>query len=232
MQPSPSGGWRRRIYQFALFACIQFIILTVLSMSFYPGGTLRNPGSASYSFERNFFSDLGLMTARNGAENTVSAALFIVALTTGGFALLLYFLTAPPLYRANRRAYWLALAGSGFGMLVSIGFVGIAFTPADVLLDAHVQFVLLAFRALPVMAFLYSIAIVQAPDYPNRYAAAFGVFGALLVGYLWLLTAGPNSATESGLVIQALGQKIIVYAAIITMTYQCLGALYLTRTPR
>lgn len=232
MAEMQSGGWRRRIYRFALFATAQFVVLTLLGMVAYPGGTLRDPALPRYSFLQNFFSDLGLLTAHNGADNGVSAALFIVALTTGGLALLLYFLSAPVLFRAQRWAFRLALAGSLFGVLTGVGFVGVAWTPADVLVGPHVRFVLLAFRSLPLVALLYGAAILLTPGYPNRYAAAFGVFGLLLIAYLWLLTAGPDTTTPAGLVIQAAGQKVIVYAAIVSMGYQCLGALRLTRPAR
>ncbi|MBN2469441.1 MAG: hypothetical protein JXN59_01860 [Anaerolineae bacterium] len=224
----PVARWRRRIYHFALFATGQFVILTLLGMALYPGGTAGTPDAAGYNFFRNFFSDLGMYTAHNGAPNTASAALFLVALTTSGLAVALYFLTAPPLFRANRRAHWLALAGSLAGVLTGIGFIGVAWAPADVQMTLHVQAVLLAFRSFPVTALCYAAAILLTPGYPRRYAAAFGIFAILLVAYLWLLTAGPEAGSDTGLVLQATGQKIIVYATIACMAYQGLGALRLS----
>lgn len=227
----PGAQWRRRIYRFALFATGQFVILTVLGMALYPGGTVTAPDSPGYSFFRNFFSDLGMLHAHNGAPNPVSAALFIVALSLSGLALVLYFVTAPPLFRADRRAYWLALIGSVAGVLTGLGFVGVALAPADVALTLHVQAVLLAFRAFPLVAICFAAAILLTPGYPNRYAAAFGAFALLLIAYLWLLTTGPEAGSPTGLILQAAGQKIIVYATIICMAYQASGALKASNTP-
>lgn len=223
--------WRRRICQFALFATGQFVILTVLGMLLYPGGTVTAPDSPGYDFFRNFFSDLGMLHAHNGAPNVASAALFFVALSVSGLALVLYFLTAPPLFRADRRAYRLALAGSLAGVLTGLGFIGVALAPADTALTLHVQAVLLAFRAFPLVAICYAAAIVLTPGYPRRYAAAFGVFALLLIAYLWLLTAGPEAGSPTGLILQAAGQKVIVYATILCMAYQGIGALRVSTPP-
>ncbi len=228
----PGMRWRRRIYRFALFATGQFVILTVLGMLLYPGGTVTAPDSPGYDFFRNFFSDLGMLHAHNGAPNAASAALFIVALGVSGLALVLYFLTAPPLFRADRRAYWLAWIGSVAGVLTGLGFVGVALAPADTAMALHVQSVLLAFRAFPLVAICFAAAILLTPGYPDRYAVAFGVFALLLIAYLWLLTTGPAAGTPTGLILQAAGQKIIVYATIVCMAYQASGALRASATPQ
>ena len=105
-----------------------------------------------------------------------------------------------------------------------MAYVGIAFSPANLLPGPHVKFVLLAFRAfLPAVVF-YILAIAFDPDYPNRYAGLYLIFAVLLAGYILLLTRGPGVETAQGVVVQVIGQKIIGYSAIITIFLQSWGA--------
>ncbi len=221
--------WRRRVYWFTLFGTIQFVILTALAMLAYPGGTHIDPASPGYAFFANFFSDLGRMQAHNGAPNTLSAALFVVALSVAGLSLILFFLAAWRDFQVSTGLRALSGIGSALGVLTGAGFVGVAWTPADVFPEQHIACVLLAFRAFPVVAILYSAAIFLHPAYPRRYGAAYLAFAVLLAAYLWLLTNGPALHSAQGLLIQAAGQKAIVYATIVCMGYQGLGALGLER---
>ena len=95
----------------------------------------------------------------------------------------------------------------------------------ELALDAHYQFVIWAFRLFPVAVLFYAIALFKHKSYPRRYGWALVGFFVLLVGYILLLELGP-SAKESyqGQVIQAVGQKIIVYASIGSITFQAWGA--------
>jgi hypothetical protein len=106
-----------------------------------------------------------------------------------------------------------------------MSYIGVAFTPANLLLELHTDFVLLAFRAFLVVVAIYAVVIFISPEYPNRFAGVFLVFALLLAGYIWLLTRGPGLDTQEGLIIQATGQKLIVYAAILCTLVQSLGAL-------
>ena len=112
-----------------------------------------------------------------------------------------------------------SLLGSIVGVLSGLFYIGIAFTPADLYLEWHGNFVLLAFSSFLLVVVLYTIAIFLNKGYPNRYAYVYLVFAVLLAVYLWLLFAGPNDIR-----IQATGQKVIVYAEIICMFIQAYGA--------
>ena len=46
----------------------------------------------------------------------------------------------------------------------------------------------------------------------------------MLIGFYLLITNGPDFASPEGLVIQAVGQKIIAYASIISIFIQSIGA--------
>ncbi len=227
-----SGVWRRRAFQFAVFACGQFLILTVLAMFLYPGGTASDSTTAGYQFFSNFFSDLGRTVSHSGVANTASAALFVVALTIAGLGLAAFFLAAPGLFHAKRWPRWLSRAGSLAGVVVGLSFVGVAWTPADVFTDAHIFSVLAAFRLFPLVVIGYALAIFLMPGYPRRYGAVYVAFAALLIAYLLLLTRGPGLATAESVTIQATGQKIIVYATVLCMAIQGSGALHVARSGR
>jgi hypothetical protein len=118
----------------------------------------------------------------------------------------------------------LSILGSLSGIVSGLAYVGIAFTPANLLSAPHRDFVLLAFRAFLPAVLFYFVAILINRSYPNRYAGAYLIFSGLLAAYIMLITRGPDVDTAQGVMIQATGQKIIVYAAIITIFIQSWGA--------
>jgi len=197
----------------------QFVTLTFIAMFFYAGGHEADPGAAGYSFTRNFFSSLGV-TVAYGKPNTIAAVLFFIAMSGGGLGLILFTLAFPSFCKESFIARWTSRIGSAIGIVSGLFFIGVAFTPANLLPIQHRFFVLWAFQLFPLAVVFYIIAILREEDYPNKYAILFGVFAAALVGYIWLLRAGPDTDTEAGLVIQAVGQKFIAYFTLITIYYQ------------
>jgi hypothetical protein len=219
------AAWGKRPFQFTLYTCIQFIILTSIAMLTYPGGTHNDPSTRGYSFTHNFFSSLGLTLAPNGEPNTISAVLFFAALAAVGFGLALFFLVSPQFFWQKSSTRMLSLAGSLFGVISGLSYVGIAFTPANIFPDLHLEFVMLAFRTFLVVVVFYTLAIYLNKGYPNRYAAIYLVFAILLAGYIYLMTQGPETSSVQGEMIQVVGQKVISYAAIIIMSIQSYGAM-------
>ena len=220
-------SWGNRPFQVVMWGCGQFIVLTVIAMLVYPGGSRSNPGTTGYTFFENFFSELGFTVTRSGAPNPVAAPLFFIALTMAGLGLVFFFVVFPQFFWDQRILKTLSILGSIFGVVSGLAYVGIAFTPANLRPEPHLRFVLLAFRAfLPAVVF-YLAAILLNPDYPNRYAAIYAGFAILLAAYILLITYGPGVDTAKGVMIQATGQKIIVYAAILTIFVQSWGAVQL-----
>lgn len=215
---------KERLLAWVVAGCGLFVLLTLAAMLAYPGGTVVDPTTKGYSFFRNFFSDLGRTVSPLGEPNTLSFLLFVIALTLAGMGLVLFSLVMPSLFRRPRSARALSLAGSLCGAAAGFSFVGVALAPANILLPAHVIFVQVAFLSFFLAALGYSGAILLTRDYPRKYLAVFSVFALLLAGYLWLLFFGPALDSPLGLVIQAVGQKIIVYAAIVSIGIQALGA--------
>jgi hypothetical protein len=218
----PVRSWRDRAFQGVIGGCILFVILTFVAMLFYRGGTAAEP--VRYSFFRNFLSQLGITESPAGRANTVSAVLFFTAMTLAGGALGSFFIAFPYLFTRSISGRVLSWIGSVMGVSSAICFVGVAFTPANLFSEAHAVFVIWAFRFFPLAVIPYTLAIFLEKQYPNRYALVFLSFSILLVAYLLLITRGPTPSSEDGRIIQVTGQKIIAFAAVISIFWQARGA--------
>ena len=211
-----------------------FVGLTVAAMFLYPGGSFNDTGTTGYSFFNNFFSELGFLRTKSGAVNTPSAVLFIASLTMAGGGLVFFFLAFPQFFvemKDSKRI--MSLVGSVAGVLSGLCFIGVAWSPADVLLDFHVFFVLWAFRLFPLAAACYAAVIFLDKQYPHAYGWVFVVFSLLLISYICLLELGPSPKDSvSGQVIQVTGQKVIVYASIVSVMVQAVGSLRQNKNER
>ncbi|PKN91458.1 MAG: hypothetical protein CVU44_19055 [Chloroflexi bacterium HGW-Chloroflexi-6] len=215
--------WRKTVFDIVLWACGLFALLTVLAMFFYPGGTFSDPATIGYSFFENFFSDLGMTVSHAGQPNPIANSLFTLALTLVGIGLMLFFAAFPQFFWRHAGAKKLSLIGSAIGIAAGVCFIGVAFTPHNLYLDAHTEFVMWAFRLFPLAVLCYTVAMRQVGT-PRRHQMIFVVFFGLLVAYMLLLEFGPGVDTYSGMLIQAVGQKIIVYASIASVMAQAFGA--------
>ena len=81
-----------------------------------------------------------------------------------------------------------------------------------------------AFRTFLFAVGIYAYVIFRQDVYPRRYGWIFVSFAVCLAAYIGLLEFGPEATTSSGLVIQATGQKIIVYISIISAMAQSWAA--------
>jgi hypothetical protein len=215
---------RHKLLTLVMAACLLFPILTTLAMLFYPGGSRGNPHAQGYSFFENFFSELGLSQSYAGDPQTASFILFTAALSLAGAALVLYYCLAPSLFWGRTSLKITSLAGSAFGIISGLSFIGVAFTPADIYLAPHTIFVQLAFVSFFVAVTIYAAAIFIHPRFPNKYGWVNLSFGFLLGIYIWLIFNGPGADTQSGLIIQVTGQKLIAYAAVACMFVIAFGS--------
>lgn len=206
-----------------------FIILTVIAMIIYPGGTFDNHNATRYIFLENFFSDLGRAETFLGESNIVSRVLFTVALSLVAISLVLYFITIPTFFTENKAAKWLIIIGSINGVFAAFAYALIGYLPYDIYGSAHTYAVYVAFSASILTTILFAISIFLEKKYPNLYAWVYVVFTLILAGYLFILYVGPQSGTDLGNAIQVAGQKIIVYTEIISFGIQAIGAVFLIK---
>ncbi|WP_371806021.1 hypothetical protein [Candidatus Lokiarchaeum ossiferum] len=215
---------KNKLKQWALFAPVigssLFFILTIIAMFTFAGGTAFNHETPGYSFFNNFFSDLGMTTSYSGESNMLSSTLFLLATIFCGVFMLPYFATIPSLFKTNKLDFVLAVIGSLLGFVAAFGYIGIGFTPWDTTLELHLFFVYLAFPTTLPVVLCYVITFLRNKSTPKILSVVYIAMGSILIVYLYLLFFGPDSNTEMGRFIQVVGQKIIVYAEIITFWIQ------------
>ncbi len=216
----------KRIFDLAILGGGQYIVLTTLAMFLYPGGAFHDRDSAYYIFSKNFLSDLGRTVAYNGMENTYSSPMYCFTLSFIGVSTLLLFCILPQVFKDDSTfSKFIAWIMVVLGIVAGIGFVGIAFTPSDILRPSHMFFVEWGFKSLLGALFLLMICIYRSPVFPNKYAHLLLATVFLLAGYVLLMLLGPRPyESETALTAQVVGQKIIVYALILGMSIQAYGA--------
>ena len=176
-----------------LYGVLQFFLLTFLAAFLYPGG---------YDYFNYYFSDLGATIARNDEVNTVSAALFFIALATVSITLVPLWLGLPKLFSKSRVESVLSFLGSTTGLICSPLLLGVAIFPLDIQLEIHFVLVLLQFSLFSFAVLLYSIALLLS----RRYSLFYGLSGlvVLVAGVILMLDPmGPYAA---------LLQKVVVYS--------------------
>jgi len=141
---------KKDIFPLTVIGGIQFLILTVIAMITYTGGTRLDPTSKGYSFFSNFFSDLGRTISYSGEVNTVSAIIFFIALVGLGLSFLGYFLIIPELFTETDEEVKYSRIVSLIGKCSVVAFIGIAFAPANLLPLIHDIFVITGFTLVAI----------------------------------------------------------------------------------
>ncbi len=223
------SNWRIWCYTLGILGGLQFLLLTSWAMAIYPGGTIHHPEFEGYNFIYNYFSDLGRTYTFDRTPNWESHRLFKTSLTIAGLSVILFFVALPGLFRPQG-ARLVAYLAAFFGIGAGICYIGIGWVPYNVSYYGHISFVRTGFLLFLAMSLCYATAIVSAPQYPNRYARGFAVFIIILAIQIYIMLFGPRSwRSNDGLLLQAVAQKIVVYAEILCMIYQSWGALRLAR---
>ena len=218
-------SWQNRFFQFGVFGTLQFLLLTIIAMLIYPGGTIHHPEYETYDFLYNYFSDLGRTFTFDGSSNWLSHIVFKFTLTISGICLILFFVALPSLFKSNISKV-LILIAAFFGIISVVCYIGIANVPWNLDLRLHHSWVYKGFISFLIMTIFYSAAILVEESYPNRYAKAFGIFAIILFIQIIIMLFGPRAwRSNTGLLIQAVAQKIVVYSEILVMLFQAYGAL-------
>ena len=202
------------------YSMIIFIVLNIISMILYPGGNLLDFEQVGYSFTRNFFSDLGLTISHSKVPNTYSCILFNTSLIICGVTFTMLFYKIKDVFRYN----FLSKLATFFGILGGLSYIGVALTPSNLLLDAHIFFAHSIFRFLFIASFLYSILIFKTESFDNKYGFGFIIFAIMVLIYVFISEMGPDPRTSSNaLLLQAISQKIIAIWILFSIYMYSLG---------
>jgi hypothetical membrane protein len=205
-----------------LYAAVQFIVLSVVAMQLYAGGTWYHPHARGYQFFHNFLSDLGTTRTFSGRANWTSCVLFSIALVTVGAALVLFAGAWRGFAYGREQARRAGIAAQIFGVMSGLAFAGVGLTPFDRYMWPHNTLVICAFGLLLCYVVCISLLLIR-----NRSGAvmigANLAYLAVVLGYLVLILGGPRLGTEHGHTVQVTGQKIIVYTSMVYVIFLTLA---------
>ena len=197
-------SWKHLSCIIALIGGIQFIVVTIVAMFFYPDG---------YSFTEDYFSFLGTtVNVRTYSQNTISRILFVIACVVAGASLIPFWIVITTLFKDKEITRYLSYFGSLLGIIASPLIMGVGIFPGDKMYDIHNFAARYFFLLFAIAILIYSIAILFNENYQNFYAFIGFGFSVLIVLYIMrvFIQIGP------------LMQKIIVYGFIIWATLQVL----------
>ena len=213
-------SFKNTLVVYPRYSICLFIFLFCSSILFYSGGTLHNPNTIGYSFTRNFFSDLGILSQ----ENIISVILFAMGLLVVGLNFILYFYSFMKLFNANTFIGKIGKAGSIFGIIGAIFFIIIGFTPHNFVHDSHIIAVNWAFRSFCLASLLLFYSMYNDSRFEWRYALGYLIFSLLIFFYIIVLEFGPSPRdSDFSLVFNVIAQKIIVLVFVLSVFYQSFG---------
>lgn len=215
---TPDAAHRRA--GFLRLAAIQFVVLTAIAMVLYAGGTWFDRSAPGYELGHNFFSDLGATHAWSGRANYASAALFTIALATMGVA----FIAFAPAWRAfafeKARGRALGIAAQLCGTLSGASFIAVAVLPIDHALHLHNTFVVAAFALL--LGYAASMTLLMWRNGARgAQLVASTIYLVVVLAYVAMVVVAVRRgiATDRGVVIMVVAQKVITYASMLFVAY-------------
>lgn len=225
-----SAKTQKLLIGFGIFGTFQFLILVHLAMYLYKGGSIHEPHLDTYSFTTNFFSDLGRRRLPDGEMNIPTSIVFKTTMAMTGLCVSLFFLVVPSLFKQNGTKS-VAILAAFFGVIAGICYILIGNIPYDVSYWAHTRYVRIGFISFFLMVIFYTSAIFAEKDYPNKYGWIFILFGFILLVQISVMLLGPRSwQSSNALYLQAVAQKIVVYAEMVCMLIQAIGARKICQT--
>ena len=217
------NGFSLWLIELPRLVLVFFIILNIIAMLSYPGGTYIDHTTIGYSFTRNFLSDLGRTFSFSEEVNFLSAQLFNMSLITAGMIFVSFYLHVRKVFSAyNLRN--LAFIGSFFGVLGGFSLAGVGLTPADLYLDLHIICATWLFRFFFVASLCYSMVIFRHSKFENKYAMGYLVFTFSILLYIIIVELGPDpKINQLALSIQVISQKLILFIFMAAIYIQTIG---------
>ena len=194
-----------------------FVSLCVVSMIYYPGGTIIDSSTVGYLFFYNFFSNLGEWTAKNGESNLFSAYLFNTSMLVLALSYsLFYFNFLKVIINKSKNILLKSLLITSISISL-LGFVFVAiFSSETSTFSLHILFVKIGFYSLFIHCIIQTIFIYSI-KLPNNilFKSTFS-FTTIMFLFVLMMEFGPNPfENNQSLFIQVTSQKIIVTSILI-----------------
>jgi uncharacterized membrane protein len=210
----------KKVYLLEISSIILYIVLITIAMFTYGGGTKFDSNSPGYSFWGNTFSDLGRTVSYNGNINIISMVLFSIAYLGIAFGFLPFYYIFPKIFDNGTIQSKCAKLGSIFGLISSIGFLGVVLTPADLLRPPHMILAMIAYACIFFMSVFYSASLLKSMAFSDSYFYLFVIFSILFFITLMMQLFGDIISNR---IMAVIGQKIGRIAIFITysiLTYK------------
>lgn len=208
---------RRGSWAPARLGILLALVLTAASVLAYPGGSVRDESTRTYSFTHNFLSDLGSTVALNYQRNVLGAVLFGASVLIGVLVLGGVIVAEVRLLSATPRARPFARLAAVAGALVCVGFAGVALTPMDQAWSLHRLSSIVAFRSFPVATALLAIATMRDARFRQRATVGWVTLTLVITGCIAMALLGPSTDTERGLVTEVITQKIMALSILVVL---------------
>jgi hypothetical protein len=206
-----------------LFSVASYLLVTTVLMFFYHGGDRFDPSRSSYNFFGSFLSDLGRMHEFSGLTSYATGTVYALSLGFMGIGTILFFYGHYYLVLEPKNI--LKWPATIFGIITGISYTGIACTPWDIFPKTHLFFVFAGFISFSASCICTFILVKMHRTYPNSFGFVYLFLCILNFSYILLMILGPDSEDPLGRIVQATGQKIMIYTQSILIIYCAYGAL-------
>ena len=198
-------------------AIVVFIFLVIMGAMSYEGGHRLDLNSEGYSFSNNYLSDLGRIKTVAGIDNSIPFYCFNIALIILSVVFSFYFLFLPSVYDESIKIQNISRACSVFGFLASICFAGVAYTPADLFIDAHIFFADWLFRLMNLTIVFYAVTYVMMKKNYFIFSFIFGIVALVVTAHIILSDFGLARFFNEPHTVRVLSQKAATISLIISV---------------
>ena len=198
-------------------AIVVFIFLVIMGAMSYEGGHRLDLNSEGYSFSNNYLSDLGRIKTVAGMDNSIPFYCFNSALIILSVVFSFYFLFLPSVYDESIEIQNIARVGSVFGFLASICFAGVAYTPADLFIDAHIFFADWLFRLMNLTIVFYAVTYLIMKKNYFIFSFIFGIVALVVTAHIILSDFGLARFFNEPHTVRVLSQKAATISLIISV---------------
>ncbi len=203
-------NWKNKAVIGMILGQVLFLILVFLAMIFYAGGTRDYPALIGYSFWGNTISDSGRIIAWSGLLNTTSMVFLSTALIVYAVFFIPFYIIVSKLFSDGKIEKYASKIGCILGVIFSLSYVGIAFTPADVLYTPHMIIVLIGYICAFLMSVFFTIAFFKNKEFSNIYAIIFALFTIFYFVTQIIALVGLSSDRNLMVLMQKLGTFVSI----------------------
>jgi len=220
----------KRILQvvFIILTCFSIlaIILFGLGIKYYPRGHIVDPYNDDFNFLYNPMSDLGRVQAYNGGINIISIILYSIALTLLAIIIFIYYSIIWKFFQKYNFTKNLSIIGTAFGMLQSISYIVLAYSPGDTRFPSHIKSIYVGSALLVAAILSYTIVFFVSKEFPKINTYSFLAMMIIAVAHAMSVTLGSFLGEPLFSFTRRGGNTLFIFIVTIIYCLQGIGAYY------